>query len=180
MFDRGPGFYLPGNKKAGMENLTLAPGARLTAVRLKNEHGQEIGNVIEWMMDVQRGNVVYVIAQFHNSHDYYAIPWEMMTADLVNHGYDVDEARIRSVGATVKREELASLVDNKGFFAGLLSRYGVSPGGGAGRQTSPRAGAEQERPKDETGPSNAYMSEGKGYGGSPEQIPTHDKGEKSH
>jgi hypothetical protein len=146
---------------------TLSQGARLTAVHLKNAAGEEIGKVVEWMMDVEEGKVVYVLAEIESSSKYYAIPWHFMRADLQHGGYIIDQDEIKKRDVTVDRHAMATLVNDKDFLEKIFDRYGLdmqqsrSP-----RQPSGTASPDRQGPqKDDGYPSNAKMSEGKGYGG---------------
>ena len=147
---------------------TLSQGARLTSVRLKNAAGEEIGRVIEWMMDVKEGKVIYVVAEIDSSNKYYAIPWQFMKADLQHGGYMIDAEEIEKHDVSIDRHAMGNLVNDQDFLKKVFERYGLdqqqrsrSPRKPSGTDDSERQGPQ----KDEGYPSNAEMSEGKGYGG---------------
>lgn len=146
---------------------TLSQGARLTAVHLKNTAGEEIGKVVEWMMDVEEGKVVYVIAEIESSGKLYAIPWHFMKADLQNGGYIIDQDEIKKHDVTVDRHSMTTLVNDKHFLEKMFERYGLDQQQSrSSRQPSGTASPERQSPQNDGGyPSNAEMSEGKGYGG---------------
>lgn len=144
--------------------MTLAPGARLTSVRLKDSAGAEVGNVVEWMMDVEQGKVMYVIASFNDRDDYYAVPWEMLRADVSKGGYDVDKEQIVAQCLTIRRDEVANLVDRHEFSEQVLSQRGTErPAKPSAQANDPRD--ERSNPAAGESQSNAYLGEGKGYGG---------------
>lgn len=146
---------------------TLSQGARLTSVRLKNAAGEEIGRVIEWMMDVEEGKVIYVVAEIDSSNKYYAIPWQFMKADLQHGGYMIDPEEIEKRDVSIDRHSMSNLVNDQDFLGKIFERYGVvqqqsrSPREPSGTNDSERQGLQ----RDAGYPSNAEMSEGKGYGG---------------
>lgn len=146
---------------------TLSQGARLTSVHLKNEAGEEIGRVVEWMMDVEEGKVIYVIAEINSSGKYYAIPWHFMKADLQHGGYIIDQDEIEKHDLSVDRNSMSNLVNDKDFLKKVFERYGLDQQQGrSSRQPSGTTAQERQGPqKDDGYPSNAQMSEGKGYGG---------------
>jgi hypothetical protein len=148
-----------------MENPTLSQGARLTAVRLRNETGEEVGKVVEWMMDVQKGNVVYVIAELNDTGKYYAVPWQLMTADLKGGGYIIDREKVQQSNMEVDRISLNTLVNDKEFLNKVFQAYGIAGESAAGsRQAAEPSSTQRDHPHDPSYPSNAEMSEGKGYG----------------
>lgn len=145
---------------------TLSQGARLTSVRLKNADGKEIGRVVEWMMDVQEGKVIYVVAEIDSSSKYYAIPWRFMKADLEHGGYMIDQEEIENYDVSVDRDSMSDLVNDQEFLKKIFERYGLEQQTRQSRQPSGGTDTERQSPqKDDGSPSNAEMSEGKGYGG---------------
>ncbi|MBT1702219.1 PRC-barrel domain-containing protein [Chryseosolibacter indicus] len=147
---------------------TLSQGARLTAVKLKDTAGNEIGKVVEWIMDVVQGKVVYVVADLKEADNYYAIPWALMKADLQNGGYIVDRKTVETSNVSIDRTAINNLVNDKDFLDRMLTSYNVSGEQTSGQQgeRSPSAGQTEQRERSEqTYPSNAEVSEGKGYGG---------------
>jgi hypothetical protein len=154
-----------------MNHQTLSPGARLTAVKLKNAEGQEIGKVVEWFMDVEEGRVVYVVAEFRNNGNYFPIPWSMMKADVQKGGYIVDEGIITKTNLRIDRNTMADLPGNPEFTQKVLEsfsegRLSSRPGN---EQSASTPSGEPLRTEGKPGavgaPSNAEISEGKGYGG---------------
>gem|GEM_PF-5472060 len=139
---------------------TLSQGARLTAVHLKNEGGEEIGRVIEWMIDVSEGRVIYVVAELNDDKSqYHLIPWKQMHADLQNGGYMVDDELVRRRGITADANMLPELVNEKRILDKIFDTYGV-PKYWEAKDEHPNHPGE-----DNAYPSNAKLSEGKGYGG---------------
>jgi hypothetical protein len=149
---------------------TLSQGARLTAVHLKNTAGDEIGKIIEWLMDVELGKVIYVVAELNNQGDYYAIPWQIMKADLQNGGYVIDQQQIEKHDIRVERGALSNLVNDKQFLTTLFEAYNINAYSEQNQQNDARTPSgpnndERQKPQGDTYPSNAEVSEGKGYGG---------------
>lgn len=153
---------------------TLSQGARLTAVKLKDAAGAEAGKVVEWMMDVEQGRVVYVVAEFNKADDYYAIPWSWMKADIQNGGYNIDREKVEEKNVRIPRADLNDIVNDKTFLDNLMKQYGLDyaqvSSEQQGQQDSARtpsasSAGERGRSDQQTYPSNAEVSEGKGYGG---------------
>ena len=107
----------------------LSPGARLLAVKLKDTNGSPLGEVKEWMMDVDEGKVVFVLATFENMvGEYVAIPWEQMKADKENGGYQVRADREQLMnGPRISTEEVKDLITDHAFLDRLFQHYGVRP-----------------------------------------------------
>src|SRR5687768_16098126 len=106
-----------------MNTLTLSQGARLTAVKLKNPSGEEVGKVIEWLMDVQEGRVIYVFAKFNEADTYFAIPWALMKADLQAGGYFVDQNKVKEHNLQIDYNQLSELVLDKEFVTRIYDSY---------------------------------------------------------
>jgi hypothetical protein len=107
----------------------LSPGARLLAVKLKDTDGSPLGEVKEWMMDVDEGKVVFVLAAFENrTGEYVAIPWEQMKADKENGGYQVKADREQLMNAPrISTEEVKNLITDHAFLDRLFQHYGARP-----------------------------------------------------
>ncbi|MDJ1473832.1 PRC-barrel domain-containing protein [Xanthocytophaga flava] len=148
-----------------MNTPTLALGARLSVVKLKDQSGQEIGKVIEWLMDVEEGKVVCVIAEFEQGS--YALPWTMMKADLQSGGYVIDTDKVKSYNVQVDRNALGDLVSDKNFLNQLYQTYQLptywqdNASTGQGTQANSTAPFTPGQAPNET----AKEGEGKGYGG---------------
>jgi hypothetical protein len=153
-----------------MNNPTISQGARLTAVKLKKQSGEEIGKVIEWLMDVEQGRVIYVVAQFNDADAYFAIPWGVMKADLEAGGYFVDQDAVKEYNLQVNRDVVSDLVVDKDFLNRVFEVYQL-PKYWENNQATPTsqasgAGSAQGAATQETGnASDAEANEGKGYGG---------------
>jgi hypothetical protein len=106
-----------------MNTPTLALGARLTAVKLKDQSGEETGKVIEWLMDVEQGRVIYVVAQFNQTNEYHAIPWGVMKADLEAGGYFVDPQKVKDHNLQIDRNLLNDIVGDKDFLTRVFDAY---------------------------------------------------------
>jgi hypothetical protein len=143
-----------------MEYPTLAQGARLTAVKLKDTSGADIGKVVEWFMDIHEGKVVFVVAHFEGHDDYYPIPWALMKPDPGQAGYRVDPELVFNAYEPIPRTSLSTLLEDQRTIANVLDRQ---PGGNQ-RNESHQDQRSRDVP-DTHGPSNAELSEGKGYGG---------------
>jgi len=107
----------------------LSPGARLLAVKLKDIDGSPLGEVKEWMMDIDEGRVVFVLATFENMvGEYVAVPWEQMKADKENGGYQVRAHREQLMnGPRVSTEEVKDLITDHAFLDRLFQHYGARP-----------------------------------------------------
>ena len=107
----------------------LSPGARLLAVKLKDTDGSPLGEVKEWMMDVDEGKVVFVLATFENmAGEYVAIPWEQMKADKENGGYQVKADREQLMnGPRISTEAVKDLITDHAFLDRLFQHYGARP-----------------------------------------------------
>jgi sporulation protein YlmC with PRC-barrel domain len=150
----------------------LAPGARLLKVTLRNQDGQEIGEVREWMMDIDEGRVVYVLASLKESGDnYIALPWKVMRADKEKGGYRIDvDVKELSNAPQIHSEKLDDTLDNKGFLDKVYNHFGAEKywASKQGSQDRPAAGRDSS-PKEKEGLENVEKSEGKGYGDRPVQ-----------
>lgn len=150
-----------------MNSPTLSQGARLTAVKLKNQSGEEIGKVIEWLMDVQQGRVIYVFAEFNQANAYFAIPWSLMKADLEVGGYFVDQDKIKEYNLQIDHNLLSELVIDKEFLNRIFDTYQLPKYWEENQSTpssqSSRANLDSEpvQQEDNTA-SNAEVSEAKG------------------
>jgi sporulation protein YlmC with PRC-barrel domain len=149
-----------------MQQPILSQGARLTAVKLKNTSGQEIGKVIEWMMDVKEGRVVYVVVELYGNEAYLAVPWSMMKADLERGGYKLDVDKIKSASVEIDRGQINNLVNDKEILTKLQYAYGQQQQDKSdGRIPSGPSSARDRADIKSSGQSNAEVGEGKGYGG---------------
>ena len=138
-----------------MNEPVLSPGANLTSVRIRNEEGAEIGQVREWMMDVDKGQVVYVLAELQNSSQLTAIPWEKMVADKERGGYRVNLSDQELQNAPmVGREKLATIVGDKNFLNNVFESFSAKK-----YWSNP----ESRDPNHITQRENIELSEGKGY-----------------
>jgi hypothetical protein len=106
-----------------MNTPTLALGARLTAVKLKDPSGEEVGKVVEWLMDVQEGRVIYVVAKFNENDAYFAIPWALMKADLETGGYFLDQDKVKEHNLQIDHDLLNELVLDKEFVNRIYDTY---------------------------------------------------------
>ncbi|MDO1452007.1 PRC-barrel domain-containing protein [Rhodocytophaga aerolata] len=153
-----------------MNTPILAQGARLTAVTLKNQAGEEVGKVIEWLMDVQEGRVVYVVAKFNEANAYFAIPWALMKADLEAGGYLVDQDKVKEHNLQIDHNSLSEIVLDKEFLDRIFDTYQLPkyweenqlPTGNHSSSTTIGSGPSGQ---EDSATSNADESEGKGYGG---------------
>ncbi len=104
----------------------LAPGARLLAVKLKDQEGNALGKVKEWMMDVDAGKVVYVLAALGESdNEYTAIPWDVMQADKENGGYKVKASADQLMsGPRISTDKTNDLVTDTAFLDRVFQHYG--------------------------------------------------------
>ena len=153
-----------------MHTPTLSQGARLTAVKLKNPSGEETGKVIEWLMDVEQGKVIYVVAKFNDADPYYAIPWALMKADLQKGGYFVDQDQVKEHNLQIDQNSLSDLVLDKEFLNRIFDTYQLAKyweqnqpapaNQSSGINLDSAAGSQAN-----TTATNAQENEGKGYGG---------------
>lgn len=148
-----------------MQYPTLSQGARLTAVRLKDDEGNEIGKVVEWLMDVVEGKVIYVIAEFNNASDYHAIPWSLMQADLQGGGYKVDQQQVNDHQVTITRDSLNDVIHDKSFLDQLYDTYELPKYWEQQNNSDASSRNSDASSQKSTYQSNAELSEGKGYGG---------------
>lgn len=152
-----------------MHTPTLSQGARLTAVKLKNPSGEEIGKVIEWLMDVEQGKVIYVVAKFNDADTYYAIPWALMKADLQKGGYFVDQDQVKEDKLQIDPNSVSELVLDKEFLNRIYDSYQLAkywePNQSAPANPSSGSNLDSAGSKADTTATNAQESEGKGYGG---------------
>jgi sporulation protein YlmC with PRC-barrel domain len=133
----------------------LSPGARLLKVKLRDAEGRELGQVKEWMMDIDEGKVVYVLASFNSAPDkYFALPWKMMEADKENGGYRIrikeDQAK---AAPQLEAASLDSVVGDKNFLDKVYEHFEVEAYWNAGTGSS--AGQATE---------NTKHGEDRGYG----------------
>ena len=152
-----------------MNTPTLSQGARLTAVKLKNSSGEEVGKVIEWLMDVQEGRVIYVVAKFNDADTYYAIPWGTMKADLQVGSYFVDQDIVKQHNLQIDNNLLSELVLDKEFVNRIydtyqLPKYWEENQATSGNQSSRATIDSDPGGQEDTTASNGEASEGKGYG----------------
>lgn len=153
-----------------MNTPILAQGARLTAVILKNQAGEEVGKVIEWLMDVEQGRVIYVVAKFTEENAYFAIPWALMKADLQAGGYVVDQDKVKEHNLQIDHDLLSEIVFDKEFLNRIFDTYQLPKYWEENQATS---GDQSARAPIDSKPggqqdataSNGEASEGKGYGG---------------
>lgn len=133
----------------------LSQGANLASVRLRSENGTEIGQVKEWMMDVDKGQVVYVLAQFDSLEGLVTIPWQFMDADKEKGGYKVNLSPDELERAPkISREKIVQLVDDKSFLDTVFDNFKASKYWDSPQSKSPGEIHQRE---------NIELSEGKGY-----------------
>jgi hypothetical protein len=131
-----------------MNSPTIALGARLTAVKLKDQSGEETGKVVEWLMDVEQGRVIYVVAQFNETDEYHAIPWGVMKADLEAGGYLVDPKKVKDHNLQIDRNLLSDLVGDKNFLNRVFDAYQL-PKYWEESQSAPSSQASEANPDQE-------------------------------
>ncbi len=148
----------------------LAPGARLLKVNLRNRNGEEIGEVREWMMDIDEGKVVYVLASLkHDTSHYIALPWKLMKADKEKGGYRVDAEMDELKNAPqIQTEKLDATLDDKSFLDKVFNHFNAEKywANRSGSQDRPAAIRESSN-KEKEGTENVNKTEGKGYGDRP-------------
>jgi hypothetical protein len=151
-----------------MNTPILSQGARLTAVKLKDPSGEEVGKVVEWLMDVQQGKVIYVVAKFNDAETYYAIPWDLMKADLQAGGYFVDQQKVKEHNLEIDNNQLNELVLDKAFLNRIYDTFQLAKYWEQNQSTpdtqSPTNSLDAGSQED-TNETNAQAGEGKGYGG---------------
>jgi sporulation protein YlmC with PRC-barrel domain len=148
----------------------LAPGARLLKVTLRNRNGEVIGEVREWLMDIDEGRVVYVLASLKQTEDkYVALPWKLMKADKEKGGYRVDaEVEELKNAPQIHSEKLDDTVGDKNFLDEVFSHFNAEKywAQKSGSQDRPAASRDASS-KEKEGTENVARSEGKGYGDVP-------------
>lgn len=110
-----------------MEFPTLARGARLISIGLQNDSGQDIGKVVEWVMDVEQGKVIYVIAEFFNSPGYYPIPWKLLATNAEHSGYIVDQANVMRTELFMNTHDLFEIAEDPYFLEKIEQVYSTAP-----------------------------------------------------
>ena len=106
-------------------------------------------------MDVDKGQVVYVLAQFQNSDKLTAIPWEKMISEKERGGYRVglspDEM---SRAPQIARDKLSDIVDDKEFLNTVFDSFSSEKYWAKTSSNNPDHISQRE---------NIELSEGKGY-----------------
>jgi hypothetical protein len=106
-----------------MEFPTLARGARLISLGLQNESGQDIGKVVEWVMDLEQGRIAYVIAEFFDAPGYYPIPWKVLTPNSDRTGYHVDQSDVMRTELFMNTHDLFAIAEDPYFFEKIENVY---------------------------------------------------------
>lgn len=133
-----------GNIVGGEDNRT-GPGPEIMAAdtlegdRVVNNRNQDLGAIVDIMIDVQRGTVAYAVMScggFLGIGDkLFAIPWNALTLDADRHCFvlDADPDRFRSAPGFDK-DHWPSMADDR-WAAEVHEFYGVTP------YWSPRSGS---------------------------------------
>ncbi len=108
-----------------MEIPRLARGARLISLGLQNESGQDIGKVVEWVMDAEQGKILYIIAEFFDSPGYYPIPWRMLATNPDHTGYLVDQADAMRTELFMNTHDLFQIAEDPYFFEKVENAYSM-------------------------------------------------------
>jgi hypothetical protein len=108
-----------------MEIPTLARGARLISLGLQNDSGQDIGKVVEWVMDVDQGKIVYVIAEFFDSPGYYPIPWRKLSANPDRTSYFVDRSDVMRTELFMNTHDLFEIAEDPYFFEKIETAHSM-------------------------------------------------------
>ena len=106
-----------------MEFPILARGARLISLGLQNESGQDIGKVVEWVMDADQGKIMYVIAEFFDSPGYYPIPWRKLSPNSDRTGYQVDQSEVMRTELFMNTHDLFAIAEDPYFFEKIENVY---------------------------------------------------------
>lgn len=73
---------------------SVLSSSSLTGDAIKNESGEELGNVKEIMIDLESGNVAYLVMSAGGvlgmGDKYFAIPWGMVRVDLEDKSVVID------------------------------------------------------------------------------------------
>jgi hypothetical protein len=110
-------------KRNHMEFPTLARGARLISLGLKDESGQDIGKVVEWVLDVDQGKILYIIAEFSNSPGYYPIPWKKLSPAADRSGYIVNPEDVMRTELFMNTHDLFEIAEDPYFYEKIENAY---------------------------------------------------------
>jgi sporulation protein YlmC with PRC-barrel domain len=84
------------------ETMTLIASDKVEGTSVFNRKGEKLGNIHNFMVDKQSGQVKYAVLSFGGvlgmGTDYYPIPWQSLTYDTAQGGYlvNIDKDTLKS------------------------------------------------------------------------------------
>lgn len=108
-----------------MEIPRLARGARFMTLGLQNESGKDIGKVVEWVMDVEEGKILYIVAEFFDAPGYYPIPWRMLSTNSDYTAYLVEQSEVMRTELFMNTHDLFEIAEDPYFFEKIENSYSM-------------------------------------------------------
>ncbi len=108
-----------------MDYPSLSRGARFMSARLYNESGTEIGDVVEWVMDVNKGCVLFVVAEFYNTPGFYPIPWPLLKTMAEPGAFVVDQKQVQRPDLFINHHELTEMIEDLEMLEKIFSAHQI-------------------------------------------------------
>lgn len=138
-----------------MQQPFLVTGSGITEVTLRNSAGHKTGNIVEWVMDAERGKVLYVIVRKKNFDKLKCLPWPALKVDSRNGGYKVENESDLDDALEISETEIARITGRKELVSEVYEKMGYD-------DAIPGPYAEVHQESTEDSPEDV---EQKGYGG---------------
>lgn len=90
------------------ETERLIASDKVEGTRVYNRHGERLGSIRNFMVNKTSGRVEYAVLEFGGilgiGHEYYPLPWDLLTYDPRQGGYVVDLDKNKLEGAPRYRD----------------------------------------------------------------------------
>jgi sporulation protein YlmC with PRC-barrel domain len=114
-----------------MTNHLILSSSSITSDSVRNRAGENLGNVKDIMIDMDSGNVSYVVVSFGGflgiGDKYFAVPMEAFSVDTGDHHLvlDVDKSKLENAPGFDK-DNWPTHADNE-FISNMHSHFGTTP-----------------------------------------------------
>jgi sporulation protein YlmC with PRC-barrel domain len=137
------------------------PGPRLMGANtlldndVYNPQGEKIGDIKEFMLDMQSGQVAYAVLSFGGflgmGEKLFAVPWKALSLDTKNHRFTMNVSRERLDKAPGFDKNRWPDMSDPRWSSSIHEYYGTSPSSASGSTASAASGTTKPSPGASTG-----------------------------
>ena len=113
------------------QNPQILSSSSLTRNSVRNSNGEDLGKVIDFMIDLDTGNIIYSVLSFGGflgmGDKLFAIPWEALRVDTTDEVFvlDIDKDRLEDAPG-FNKDDWPSRADTT-FINNVYTHYGYEP-----------------------------------------------------